>query len=95
MLNRDMRETVWETNCKELISKNKPPANAIAINRPDGTPYAHVWHDCKVNRVCMMFSNMSGISTQWAAAALPDLITAFESLQAAIEQKKVAVVNKK
>ena len=71
----------------QLGSKTKPPKSAIAINRPDGTPYMHVWHDRKNNRVCVMFSRMPGVSTQWAAQTLPDLITAFESLQAEIARE--------
>ena len=77
----DIRKTVWDDNRKVLAGKNKPPETAIAINRPDGTPYMHVWHEPKARRLCMMFSNIPGVTTKWADVTLPDLIAALENLQ--------------
>lgn len=71
----NIRRAVWIDNQKELAEKNKPPADAIPINRPDGTPYMHVWREVKTNRVCVMFSNIPGVVIKWAGETLPDLIT--------------------
>lgn len=85
---RAIREVVRNDNCEERVSKHKPPAHAIPINRPDGTPYMHVWSDTKANRVCMMFSNLPGVVTRWSAVTLPDLIPALERVHAEFEQAK-------
>jgi len=77
----DIRKAVWADNRKELARKNPPPEDAIPINRPDGTPYMHVWRDRKARRLCVMFSNIPGVTTKWADDTLADLITALESLK--------------
>lgn len=84
----NIRRAVRTDNQKELAEKNKPPADAIPINRPDGTPYMHVWHESNANRICVMFSDRPGVAILWAAETVPDLITAFGQIQAKIKEGK-------
>lgn len=83
---------VWRKFCNWL-NKIRPrrtaviPADAIAIVRPDGTPYMHMWLDMtyaeshKEPRVCMMFGGrMTGYRIVWSAHTLPQVKAAVEQL---------------
>lgn len=69
--------------CGAVPKKATKPENAIAILRPDGSTYMHVWLDMTYTepRVCMVFGgNLAGYKIKWSAHTLPQLKAAIEEL---------------